>query len=307
MKRSAAQAFNSSLSRPVSSNESVSSMGFSTSTQSSNSSRASNGNFAIHNATGDTTDLNSRTIEHNIIVPVLLNNILAIDTKIRATTSEECWNLINFINNPNNQHIFNRIEALQLGNINKDNQCKMQELLNLIAKKVDQFKNLTSFECGHMQETLKLPEELNSLISFKCGNIYYDGVLTLPKQFSSLSSFECGSIGRGATLTLPEQLNSLSSFKCGYIYKGAPLVLPDSFKNLKMLTIYKIENNGCLKLPKFLGYETILRITEIGDNVKIALSEVFFDQIISSRKIGNTKIGKNVAFILPTRTVYSRS
>lgn len=191
--------------------------------------------------------------------------------KLKVKSPEECLKLSNFISQTGQQPILGRIEVLELGTISNNND--IQGLLKLITEKFDQFKNLKSFECGHIETTFMLPEEFKNIKSFKCGPICYKGKLKFPQSLNSLRSFECGrllmdtsliltesfenltsfkcgDIATGARITLP-QLNKLISFECGDIFSGATLSFPQKLlQELKYFQCGKIQGNPTITLPE---------------------------------------------------------
>lgn len=172
--------------------------------------------------------------------------------------------------------------------------------------------------------TVNLPNSLLNLTKLTLDDICPDATIDLSNcSFPNLTMLTLGNISRGATVKLPVSLTSLTTLTFEFIYPdttvnlsncslpnlktltfgdiapSAMIGLPNSLPNLITLSFGKIYHETFLELPESLGAETTLKITEIGDYVKIKLPEAFYDQIDSFKKIGN-----NVAFILPTGTFY---
>lgn len=167
--------------------------------------------------------------------------MIKVKVKVAEELKKEFWELFRFISNPNNeQAIFDCIEGIEF--CGEEQYGIMQLLLLTIAEKAVQFKNLKSFKCEKISKNLIFPKNLNTLTSFKCGNIDFGVKVTLP-SLDNLTSFECGDINKGTTLNLPESLNSLNSFKCGELISN--LNFP-KLKNLTSLEFLSIGFRGNL-------------------------------------------------------------
>lgn len=166
-------------------------------------------------------------------------------TRIFEITSvEDCQNLINFINN--NEDILDRIEAINIGDITSNNSTKIEELLNLLAEKNTQLKNLHSFKCGNIYDntSFTLLKDLENLHFFECGFINHDTTVSLPEGLKNLHSFKCQDIWSEGALSFPESFENIRYFICRNIYDGAILTLPKNLDSLEHLIFGKVYNIG---------------------------------------------------------------
>ncbi|PWU05751.1 MAG: hypothetical protein C5B43_02855, partial [Verrucomicrobia bacterium] len=177
-----------------------------------------------------------------------------LELKIVLSAFKDYQNLIDFINNPSNQGILERIRIIEIGNINKTNLEVIQKLMNELNKKEAQLKNLTSLSCGDITSnvTLTLPQSLVKLISFSCGTLSENTTLTFPQSLDKLTSFSCGNICENAAFTLPQTLEKLTSFSCGHIYQNATLALHQTLDNLISFSCGTICSDATLIVPQKL-------------------------------------------------------
>lgn len=153
--------------------------------------------------------LDPQTTEYQLVSisksKITLKNVL-------ITNNNAVQAFINFIDNPNNSNLLDRITAVECETVDNN----FDTLLTQLSSKLP---NLTSISCQDILTgvTVSLPEKLSNLVAFYCRNIQKNATLIFPKTFNNLICFYCQDVHEHATLVLPEELNKLTSISFGSI------------------------------------------------------------------------------------------
>lgn len=154
--------------------------------------------------------------------------------------------VIKFIMNPANLAFLKQIKVIELGNIGLKNGKVIQELLSLLARKNEEFVNLSSIIIGDLNDKMIITiDGLNSLDELIIGNIYERATLAI-RNLVGLKSFSCKNLDIGSNLTI-EGLKNLISFFCGNIFENSILKLND-IKRLKFISFENIMHDAILIL-----------------------------------------------------------
>ncbi len=191
------------------------------------------------------TQLTTRELSSTTTVATL-DNILALscskrNTNIKLTniqTVEDIQNLINFIDNPSNELLLKRIEAISFGTIAATNEKSILVLLNYLTEKADALPMLSSLSFDSIYgPSFELPS-LPISITFLSFQALYGKVtfLDLPANLISLSFEYIDELTFTDLLSFPTTLRSLH---LGIItrYPFRLPQLPDSLTSFS----YKVE------------------------------------------------------------------
>lgn len=233
-------------------------------------------------------------------------NNLKLNIKLQTPAGSQTNNIkvmIDFINNPYNNHLLDNLKAIVLPDINDLNIDQIDILLGLLANLCS---NLTSFSCKHVSSPLMLSNFIN-LTSFSTEDIHKPLTFT---NCPNLISFSCSNIKQAVTFI---NCPNLTSFSCRYIENS--LVLTDC-PNLTSFLSSGIEEpvtfTNCPNLISFsCGYiENSLVLTNCPNLTSFSCGEIQYSLVLTdcpnltSISLENITLNTNQTIIFPKELPY---